>query len=349
MLRILLSYTPFLVCLCWFVVFALTYRRNDTAKRSLTWFLATCVILYLCHALYFTTGLPHLMECLWTLCSLSVYPLYYAYICKLTLRPLSNKRLALILLPGLLVALAKYFFPEEGDTARKLLNALQIVPVCYYGFRHLHAFDKQLSEVYADTEGRDTRAIKRLLIAFVFTSVYSAIANALGKHFFAQSLWLIALILTPITVLLCVLSYIGYRRSYSVEQFMHDNAIDSLPTTTGKHVEIGKELEQLMHERQFYLRRNLKIGDIAIETGICRTYISAYVNNVIGCTFSEFINRFRVEHAKRLMLERKGTKLSVVAQLSGFSSEQSFYRNFYLFTQMKPSEWLAAELRQQAS
>ena len=87
MLRILFCLIPFYVCLFWFIAFVTHYRKSDAAKRILTWFLFTCVLLYLCHALFFTVGLPHPMECLWTLCSLSVYPLYYAYICNLVSHP----------------------------------------------------------------------------------------------------------------------------------------------------------------------------------------------------------------------------------------------------------------------
>lgn len=80
MLRIFFSFIPFMVCLCWFVAFALQYRKNDSPKRMLTLFLAVCVVLYLCHALYLNGGLSDGMESLWALCSLSVYPLYYIYI-----------------------------------------------------------------------------------------------------------------------------------------------------------------------------------------------------------------------------------------------------------------------------
>ena len=114
MLRTLLSFIPFYVCLIWFITFLVHYRKSDTAKRILTWFLFTCVVLYLCHGLFFTVGLPHSMECLWTLCSLSVYPLYYVYICNLVSRPKAPLKLFLILLPGAVVALGKYAFPELG-------------------------------------------------------------------------------------------------------------------------------------------------------------------------------------------------------------------------------------------
>ena len=346
MLRILFSFIPFYVCLFWFITFITHYRKSDTAKRILTWFLCTCVVLYFCHALFFTVGLSHPMECLWTLCSLSVYPLYYAYICNLVSRPNAPFRLFLILLPGIIVAAAKFFLPlDEVDDARQMLCAIQIFGVIYFGYRKLRAFDREIANVYADTEGRDTTAVKHLLIAFVITSLCSTVANALGRHYFAQSDWMLFAVLTPFSVMLFALSYIGFTRNFSFEQFVEDSKVnDEHPienTSEKEERDIGYCIEQIIITNQLYLTPNLKIGDVAKATGICRTYISTYINQTKGMSFSDYINGLRVEHAKNLLSHNTdNTKITTLAIRSGFSSEQSFYRNFHKFTGMKPLEWV---------
>lgn len=347
MLRTLLSFIPFYVCLIWFITFLVHYRKSDTAKRILTWFLFTCVVLYLCHGLFFTVGLPHTMECLWTLCSLSVYPLYYVYICNLVSRPKAPLKLFLILLPGVVVALGKYAFPELGgifDNARKLLFAVQVFIVIFFGYRKLRAFDREIANVYADTEGRDTTAVKHLIIAFVITSLCSAVANALDRQFFAQSDWILLAVITPFSVMLFALSYIGFTRDFSFEQFVEDSKEhDEQPTSDTPAIEeseAGKKIDELLKTNQLYLTQNLKIGDVAEATGICRTYISAYMNQTKGMSFSDYINSMRVEHAKKLLSQDpQNIKKSDVATQSGFSSERSFYRNFKKFTGKKPMEW----------
>lgn len=352
MLRSLLSFIPFYVCLFWFITFITHYRKSDTAKRILTWFLFTCVVLYLCHALYFTVGLPHTMECVWTLCSMSVYPLYYVYICNLVSRPNSPLKIFIILLPGIIVALAKYFFPgEDADNARKLLFAIQLFVVIYFGYRKLRAFDKELANVYADTEGRDTTAVKHLLVAFLITSMLSGIANLLGKQYFAESDWLVFAVLTPFSVMLFALSYIGFTRDFSYEQFVEDSKDYGEQPTENKSAEeereLGYNIEQLVITKQLYLTPNLKIGDVAKVTGICRTYISTYINQTKGVSFSDYINGLRVEHAKSLLSQNTdNTKIATLATRSGFSSEQSFYRNFHKFTGMKPLEWVRNAARE---
>lgn len=341
MLRILFSFTPFMVCLCWFFIFLIHYPKSDASKRLLTWFLATCVVLYFCHGIFFTIGTTLIHECLWTFCSLSVYPLYYAYICKVTSRPLSRKQLCLFLLPGLLVAVAKYCYPSDTtDLIRKVLNTLQIVFVCIDGIRKLHAFDKDLENTYADIEGRDTTAVKHLLIAFVIISLCSAVANALGKAYFLQNDWLILIVIVPFTILLFTLSYIGFTRNFSMEQYVKDIQEEG---TADEHIEdseLGKRIEKVILEDELFLKDNLKINDVVKASGICRTNISNYINKTKNMSFSDYINRLRIEHAKKLLLESPSSKIIVIANLSGYSTEQSFYRNFNKFTGTKTSEWL---------
>lgn len=347
MLRIILSFIPFMVCLCWFVAFALQHRKNDSPKRILTWFLATCVVLYLCHALYLNGGLSDGMESLWALCSLSVYPLYYIYICELTAKPLAQKLIVLSLLPGALVALAKFLFPgDESDLARKILFAIQVVTVCCSGYKNLVAFDRKLADVYADMEGRETKDVKMLLLAFVVTSVLSSIANAIGKQYFTTSEWLV-LALLPFAFMLYALSYIGFTRTFSVDEYINDtkdeNEAVPVKETEDEKSELELKIAMLMNEECIYLRKNLKIGDMANEAGSCRTYVSNYINTKYGQTFLEYINRHRIEHAKRLLCMPEPEKMWIVAEKSGFSSEQSFYRNFRKFVGMNPAEWLLAE------
>lgn len=344
MLRTLCSTFPFVVCICWFVTFALHFKRNDSAKRVLTVFLGTCVVLYLCHAFYFNGMLPMCAESLWALCSLSVYPLYFIYITHLTCRPLSNVKTIYCVLPGIMVALAMLLFPgDEADTARKVLNTVQIFAVMHFGYRRLQAFDKEIADVYADTEGRDTSAVKHLLVAFVATSLLSAVANAIGKQNVAASEWLVV-ILVPFGILLYALSFIGYTRDFSLEQFAKDTvepdvSVDEAAVAEPDNSELSQAIARLMEEK-YYLKKNLKITDLSREVGSCRTYVSNYINGTYNCSFSDYINKLRVDYAKQLLQSNRDMKISIVSEAAGFSSEQSFYRNFKKFTNMTPAEWL---------
>lgn len=260
-LHTVFSFLPFMVCLFWFITFVAQFRKSDEPKRFYILYIFTCVVLYLCHALFFTVGLSHEMECVWTLCSLSVYPLFYGYLCRLTTADYTVYRLLPWLVPGAAVALAKYLFPEAGfDNVRLLLFACQIVAVCYLGIRRLNAFDRELQSVYADTEERDTTAVHHLLIAIIIVSILAGVANSIGKYYFGESLWLLIPISLAFSVMLFALSNICYSRNFTIDQFILDVSDDVAERyfMSPEEMEIiGRKVEELMVEQQFFMKKDL--------------------------------------------------------------------------------------------
>ena len=342
------SFLPFVVCLFWFICFIVQHGKTDAAKHFFTLYIATCTVLYLCHALFFTVGLSYEMECLWTLCSLSVYPLFYGYLCRLTSSSYTLLQLVPWLVPGAVVAVAKYALPDAGiDRVRLLLFTIQVGTVCFFGIRKLKAFDKRLQMVYADTEGRDTTAVHHLLLAIIFISVLAGAANSIGKHFFGESLWLLIPISLAFSTMLFALSFICFNRDFTIDEFDIDynEETDYRESSVQDNIElIGKKIDELMVEQHYFLKKDLKIGDLVKEIGSNRTYVSTYINRTHNSSFSDYTNSLRIEYAKNLLLTSPvNTKLTIIAEKSGYSSEQSFYRNFKKFAGMTPAEWIAKQ------
>ena len=337
MIRSLSIATPFLVCLFWFAVFLLHYAKGNRAQRFLCCFFATGAVLYFCHFYYFSGGESVTLEVLWTICSLSVYPLYYEYLRRLTKGNSTPARLVLLLLPGILVGLSKLVIPfKVADIARQILNMVQMVLVCWFGIRLLRAFSREISEVYADTERKDAKGVRPLLLAFVLTSLVSGGANVLGRQSYFDKEVLIVAFALIFTALLFLLGYIGLIQTFSCEQLRKDG----LPGEDRQGPDsLGERLEELMTVRKFYLTHDLKINDVALALGTCRTYVSNYINQSCGCSFSEYVNRKRIEYAKTLLKEGAPDKMAGIAHESGFSTEQSFYTNFKKYVHSSPLEW----------
>lgn len=343
LLRAQICFLPFITSLFWLIIFVLHFRKTDEAKRMLMVYIGTCAVLYFCHALFFTVGLSYEMECVWTFCSLSVYPLFYGYLCRLTSSSYTFRQLIPWLCPGATVALAKYLFPEAGiDIVRMLLFAIQVICVCYFGIRMLKAFNQRLQSVYADLEGRDTTAVYHLLIVIICVSILSGIANLLGRKFFGDSLLLLAPISLAFSVTLFALNYICLNRNFTIEELEEESIEETKDdTASAEDTElIGKKIEALMKVQKLYLVKNLTINDLVRRIGSNRTYVSNYINTAYHCSFSDYINQLRIEHAKKLLLSSNtDTKMATIADASGYSSESSFYRNFQKIAGMTPNKF----------
>ena len=125
-----------------------------------------------------------------------------------------------------------------------------------------------------------------------------------------------------------------------VEEVSKANETEN-PTVSAISVADGELLQrvcQLMEEQHLYLNSGLKLSDVATTVGCNRNTLSACINNLRHCSFSQFVNTYRVEHAKQL-LSQLGTHASEVWMESGFANETSFFRTFKAIVGMTPSEW----------
>lgn len=95
----------------------------------------------------------------------------------------------------------------------------------------------------------------------------------------------------------------------------------------------------LMDEKQFFRRKDLRIGDVAAELGTNSTYISACLNSQLGVSFPTLVARYRVEYAQYLMRREPDKRLVDIADESGFTNETTFFRTFKQLTGKTPSEW----------
>ena len=98
-----------------------------------------------------------------------------------------------------------------------------------------------------------------------------------------------------------------------------------------------------MEEQQPYLNSELKVQDVADALGTNRTYVSNCIRNQRGCSFSQFVNTYRVEYAQQLLRQYPDKKIAEVSLDSGFSTESSFFRAFKAATDMAPKEWMATK------
>lgn len=106
-----------------------------------------------------------------------------------------------------------------------------------------------------------------------------------------------------------------------------------------------KKLKRLCIDNQIYRDSSLDREKVAEMLGISPSYVSQLVNSITGDNFSTFINRFRVEEIKELMLNPKFDNYSLLAigLECGFSSKTTFHNSFKKITGMTPNAYKKAQ------
>ena len=107
--------------------------------------------------------------------------------------------------------------------------------------------------------------------------------------------------------------------------------------------QLMQRITALMQHGQVYLQSELKLADMAAMLGVTQQQMTRCVKQETGLSFTLFANRYRIDHAKRIMQEQPDTKLASVALASGFTNETSFFRVFKAITGLTPKEWLTRQ------
>ncbi|MBQ8969073.1 MAG: EamA family transporter [Bacteroidaceae bacterium] len=98
-------------------------------------------------------------------------------------------------------------------------------------------------------------------------------------------------------------------------------------------------IRQLMEDKQLYLREDLKVQDLATLLDVSRRMVSETIaSSSEYASFAQFVNAYRVEHAKQLMRQHPEKKMTAIGLESGFANETSFFRTFKSFVGMTPKE-----------
>ena len=95
-----------------------------------------------------------------------------------------------------------------------------------------------------------------------------------------------------------------------------------------------------MEREKPYRNPDFKLVDLQKVLPMNRTYLSQFIHAEYDCSFYVFVNRYRVEEAKRVMSEHPGMKMAEVSSNCGFSSPSVFSRTFMTITGQSPKEWV---------
>jgi AraC-like DNA-binding protein len=154
---------------------------------------------------------------------------------------------------------------------------------------------------------------------------------------------LILLALVIMAIILYLFIYIGKRRKRQIDE-LPDDVQEQDPVVAISDEASARLMERIyevMEAQKLYQDCNLKVNDLAATLGTNRRTVSDCINSQKGCNFTQFVNIYRVDHAKRAMLQNPDKKIADIYIESGFANEGSFFRTFKAVTGMTPKEWLS--------
>ena len=102
-----------------------------------------------------------------------------------------------------------------------------------------------------------------------------------------------------------------------------------------------QKLDSIIKTKSLYLRPKLCLNDLSIETGIPIKYVNQVLSEKLNSTFFEFISKYKIAEAKRLLTKINDDHFSIskIAIESGFNTDDSFITLFEKHTNMSPENY----------
>lgn len=156
-----------------------------------------------------------------------------------------------------------------------------------------------------------------------------------------------------ITLLIYVMGYLGLRQPEIFSETMERRA-EAAPEPGKKYQRSGlsRDRAEALHSRLIDLMEgerpftdsSLKLGHLARSAGMSPNHLSQVINELRGQNFYDFVNRYRIEEAKRIILDPNRSNMTMlsIAYAVGFNSKSAFNTAFKKHTGTTPSKFEAS-------
>ena len=157
-----------------------------------------------------------------------------------------------------------------------------------------------------------------------------------------------------LVVLGCALSILVFthvalelrRRAVAAETAALPMEAEATDSASAECRALAAALVRALEVDRLYRQPELKVAELAEHVGSREHRVSRVIRQVLGApNFSQWVNRYRIEHACRLLREQPRRSVLDISLDAGFGSLGPFNRAFKAATGCTPSAWRARSLR----
>lgn len=200
-------------------------------------------------------------------------------------------------------------------------------------------YKKAAGQFFSDRRQTDVTWLYSLLVFFMGVMILATLNGLLTQSALAGAYLLVfnLLVLTVLVfinrVLLKALRQPGF--------FPFGEERKEKERTNPEKERIAQVVIQYMESHKPYLESELTLDQLAAQLSLKARNLSQAINEVLGQNFFDFVNRYRIDEARRLLtnpVDPKVTVLEVLYQV-GFNSKSSFNTLFKKYTGVTPTEF----------
>ncbi len=222
--------------------------------------------------------------------------------------------------------------PEWVVVLGQIIPWIQVLSMLIYWALAYRVYKHQKEEL------REQRLFKASIFLFL-GFVLGFISYYIMTYFYGYLLGYDYAISFSMSLFIYVIGYLGYTTEAKVKQpatpKYQNSSLDA-----GEKVKISEKLKKVMESQKLFLEKDLTLQRLALSIETQKHHLSEVLNDELGEKFSDFVNRYRVEEAKKLLIEKHEVlTIHGIALEAGFSNKTSFNKAFRRFEGCTPSEF----------
>lgn len=230
-----------------------------------------------------------------------------------------------------------------------VLWSLQVLGYVVVILRRIFHYRAQLKDVFASTEGRELRWLVWFVVVLVLSTLVLIPDFLFGLP---EGLHAIPLVLDMILFWFLAVWGLTQKPGFAPEQGTRRNEVPvahaDRKQETAKYTKsaltdadmqrIASKIKNSMSDDALYLEPDLSLSVLSKHIAVQPNYVSQTLNAHMHSTFFDYVNHWRIEHAKPL-LTAGSDNVTVITYEVGFNSRSSFYKAFKQETAMTPTAY----------
>ena len=222
---------------------------------------------------------------------------------------------------------------------------LQFIVYLWQCFIEIEKHNQNIKKFSSNTQEIDLKWLKHILYIIISFSFFYFV------YIFTQSAVMIN------SLLFITLFFVVYNAIRQKEIFPYsDNVKKEIQTIIREEKSLNvikkresnsedkykyENLLQIIQSEKLFLNTDLSLFSLANRLSVSAHNLSFIINEFSGENFNQFINRYRVEEAKKMILNSKNNHLTIlgIGYEVGFNSKSAFNTTFKKVTNKTPNEF----------
>lgn len=227
-----------------------------------------------------------------------------------------------------------------------IINLLSVLFFLFYCFQlsyYTWLFRKEEKKYRKEINNyfSNSSKLRQQWVNFAFYSALFIGVLALAYQLFPYRLFdLIFSTILMVFYFVFSIKYINYNRIFVlIEPAIIDFSESETNELHLRNTKTWKEYKKEIISNKYYLKESITLGDLSQILKIGRNTLSSFINNEEGKSFNTWINNLRIDEAKSIFIEKPQITIGEVSEMTGFSEQSNFSRQFKIVTGNSPSVW----------